>query len=149
MNHELANDLVESILDEQLASRGISGNRLLLDMYMSEDDILALQKGGHVIGGHTHQHIALTKLDTSSEIDNELRVSGDYLRKITNQKEIWFSYPFGRAWAIPKNKDEICVKYGYSLGFSLFPGWNEENCSRYCLNRINHNEADSTLAPLA
>lgn len=142
MNYCLPNDIVESFLDERLAIEGISEKNLISTLYMTDNDIRKLHKKGHKIGGHTHQHIALTKMSSDSEIDQDLRESNNYLQQITGQGKMWFSYPFGRSWAIPMNPDQLCIRNGYSLGFTLNSGWNRNNCSPYCLNRINHNECE-------
>lgn len=58
------------------------------------DGVLAFSKSGHEICSHTVTHPFLTSL-TASQLDYELKHSGEYLRRLTGQPVLNFASPYG------------------------------------------------------
>jgi peptidoglycan/xylan/chitin deacetylase (PgdA/CDA1 family) len=92
-------------------------------LMMSEDELKALVKNGHDIGGHTHNHAILStetvKSSESEIIDNKL-----YLERVTGKAVDLFCYPNGHPqydFDI-KVHPEILKKAGYIAAFTTLDG---------------------------
>lgn len=83
---------------------------------LSEKEIKEMQDSGLVeFGAHTYTHKNLTRLK-DSDAEKEIKLSKDYVEKVTNKKCDSFAYPYGR---YNDKHVEMLKKYGFKLGFSI------------------------------
>lgn len=137
--------LPESLMDElssaMLSDQGIAEADFCADMYMSEDDVLELHRGNHMIGAHGHRHIPFTRIPEGDSMEIEKNTA--FLASLTGARPEWVSYPFGRDWAIPDDPEAFCKSYGFRIGLTLDQGWNVGTESPYLLKRVNTNEVEA------
>jgi len=62
------------------------------ELFMSQGEIQDLEKSGFTIGSHTHNHFALDA-QTEKSIQNEIRLSKEYLGRIVDRPLTIMSYP--------------------------------------------------------
>jgi peptidoglycan/xylan/chitin deacetylase (PgdA/CDA1 family) len=83
---------------------------------MNESDLLDLHRAGMEIGGHSHRHVHLGRLD-SRQVSQELSASSKILESIIGTKPVSMAYPFG---SIPENTWELLSQAGYEVACSIF-----------------------------
>lgn len=83
---------------------------------MNEADLLDLHRAGMEIGGHSHRHVHLGRLD-GHQVTEELRASSEILESITGSKPISMAYPFG---SIPENAKDLINEAGFEVACSIF-----------------------------
>jgi len=98
-------------------------------LIVSEDVIREIVNMGHEVGSHTHTHRDLTKLSTS-EVEEEFRLSKSVVEKLADCDSIGIAYPFG---AFNYKVIEIARKYFlYGRTMGSFNRWNDK-AIRYAL----------------
>lgn len=140
INFVLPAHVVDFATARMLEARGISNVEFCERTYMKESDLLALTKRGHLIGAHTHTHEPVTRLNKLEQENIESNIKA--LTQCIRKPPTWFSYPYGRDWAIPKDSETFCRRYGFKIGVSLKGQWNTIGQSPYELNRINTNDVE-------
>lgn len=88
---------------------------------LSTKQLIALDKNGHVIGGHGHSHRMLSSL-TMPEAHNEIRMCKENLQEILGHEIEHFSYPFGMKRHFSNGLREYCKEIGFSSIANATPG---------------------------
>lgn len=86
----------ERFMAERLAQLDLSLEDLRTRLFMTENELGALDQQGFSIGNHTYNHVALDQLDESA-MAQELHLANERLQKILRQIPVCFSYPWGRS----------------------------------------------------
>lgn len=108
----------EAIADALLESSGSQVSRLMMD----EDQIRTLHAAGMEIGGHTHSHPIMTRLD-EEQIREEILSNKQHLETIINGPVSSFAYPNGRS-----DQDycyahtELVRSLGFDCAVTTMPG---------------------------
>ena len=108
---------------------------------LSWNDLRWLLKTGHSIGGHTHTHACLSKINNIEEMKNEIVKSADILENKLGIEINHFSFPFGTLASFNQQALEIARKR-FNFIYTGFRGDNAINpppwaIRRDCLNPNN------------
>jgi len=141
LNFVVPHDVVDGVLSLMFEDRAINEKTFCTETFLDEEGLRFLEASGHIIGGHGHNHAPLSAF-TLQMMNDDLTKNSLVLESIVGRRPTWFSYPYGREDALPKDCNSACIDNGYELGFTLLPGWNSlsENFNRYRLRRITPNE---------
>ena len=91
--------------------------------WMSWEDVLALDKAGMEIGGHTRTHPILTKIKDHAKLDYEIAEPKNIIESHLGHPIISFAYPFG---AKNEQVKQSVIRAGYSIARTTYSGvWND------------------------
>lgn len=93
-NEYLTNELFNHIIKQMFAETYGADNKYIREYYLSDSDVIELQKSGMTIGGHSHSHPLLTKIP-HTEMAREIDVSHRYLSGLLKKDIDVFAYPYG------------------------------------------------------
>lgn len=144
LNFVLPDDVVDEATSRMLAARGIDEGSFCRDTYIGEEELRALKADGHCIGAHTHDHRPVTTLGNQEERQMALNIVT--ITAVMGQPPIWFSFPFGRGWALPADPAGFCRRHGFSIGVTLMGEWVRPEHVPFALDRINTNEVERTMS---
>jgi peptidoglycan/xylan/chitin deacetylase (PgdA/CDA1 family) len=102
------------------------------NMYLTTDELLAMEKNGIDIESHTVKHDKLGK-ETYSEQLNTLKESKSFLENLFNKKIEFLSYPFDsyNINTLKADKDA-----GYKMAFTTDGKWTSKGNGLLTLNRV-------------
>jgi len=116
------------------------------DIYMRESEVRMLRDEGHTIGGHTHRHMAISKMDESERHD-DLVHNVEQLHSMLEGAPIeWFSFPFGDERA--EGIEALCAELGIKYGFTMNRGYVSESSEHMKLERVDANDAPAGKRPI-
>jgi peptidoglycan/xylan/chitin deacetylase (PgdA/CDA1 family) len=87
---------------------------VLTKLWMSSSDVTALDRDGHIVGLHSHNHPTTIHKLTAEQQTNEYETNFDYLRSIIKKKPISMSHPCGNYNEATLN---VLRKLGIQIGF--------------------------------
>ncbi len=90
------------------------------NVMMSWDEVRQLHAAGHIIGSHTKSHPALPALEKVSEVEDELRLSGNRIEAELGTYPMSIAYPFG---AYDENVMGATRRTGYKMGMTVNQAW--------------------------
>ena len=139
INFRLPPELVDEIASAMLREHGEDEAVFCATLYLSREDLRAMHAAGHEIAAHGHSHTPFPRLSRAA-FDAEMTTCIQTLQECTGAVPQWVSYPNGRGEAVPADADAICRRFGFRVGVTLYPGWNDGGGSPYRVKRINTNE---------
>jgi peptidoglycan/xylan/chitin deacetylase (PgdA/CDA1 family) len=142
INFVLPEEVVDDVTSRMLAARGIDERRFCTDTYMGPAALQELESNGHLVGAHTHDHRPVTRSGTEGPA--LMAKHRQVLGSILGRAPIWFSYPFGRDWALPDDREAFARENGFAVALTLQDGWVTRQSRPYELPRINTNEVART-----
>ena len=84
---------------------------------MRGEEIRSLKDQGHMVGGHTHRHVALSRM-TADECREDVIQNIETLREIQGGTvSEWFSFPFGDESA--EGMSDLCKEIGIRYAFLI------------------------------
>jgi peptidoglycan/xylan/chitin deacetylase (PgdA/CDA1 family) len=86
------------------------------NLMMNWDEINEIKTAGTIIGSHTATHPLLAKIETENELENELNLSADKIKKHTRETPLTISYPIG---SYDERVKTIAKKAGYKFGLAV------------------------------
>ncbi len=125
--------------DEWMRLYSANSQRLL-----SRDQIIEMANQGWSIGSHAAIHCDLTSV-CDTELEGILMRSREELTKLLNRPCCCLAYPYGRYCERVK---KIATRVGYSVAFSVKPGFNRPSQDILSLRRIDVFGTDSATALL-
>lgn len=147
LNFVLPEELVDRLTSQMLLDRGIDEAAFCRDSYMDRESLAALESRGHRVGAHSHDHRPVTRLEADEA--EHMRINRETIRDATGRYPEWFSYPYGRDWALPAAPEAFCRRHGFSYGVTLTGTWVRSTHVPFALDRINTNEVDQVLGDAA
>ena len=127
---------------EEIISKNFFSGRLNVekfpDCYRPIDNlkIKILIKQGHMIGGHTHSHCDVTKINSNELIKKEIVQPINIYKKLFDIKLNSFAFPYGRINHINNYLlKKITLNYAYC--FSNIRGTNSKETSNFAIKRQN------------
>jgi len=102
------------------------------DGFLTADQLKQLHASGWTIGGHTENHIDLSKV-SSETVVKELKNSRSTLENLLGQPIKYIAYPFGGYNSSVMN---LAKADGYTAGFTTARGWTHQESDPYALQRI-------------
>lgn len=139
INFILPHDAVDAATSDMLPMVGLDDERFCRETYMTGGEIADLCAGGHLIAAHGDRHIPLARYD-AQDLNTDLKRNVGALEKATGEAVTWLSYPYGSAWAVPKDTDSIAEAHGFRVGLTMFRGWVNADESPMLLRRIDPKE---------
>ncbi len=105
---------------------------------MDSRDLKALSQLGMEIGGHSHHHVHLGRMEHEAVL-NELVESRAIIQNITGKAPVSMAYPFG---SIPENAEEIMAQAGYTYACGIFC----PKAAEFSLRRFIVHDGDSAAS---
>lgn len=105
------------------------------DLWMSWDMIRAMHRGGMTIGGHTLNHVELSRYDEAEQI-REIAGSCERIQAEIGAPVRIFSYPYGTPYSFNKEtrlalaKAGVEFAYSYSGGYQSMASWDKYDLKR-------------------
>ena len=116
MNYYGNFEIINKILNELMKYFEI--NISSRKFYLTKKEIKHMVSLGMVIGGHTHNHILLSRLNYKKQF-NEISTCKKLLEKITKKECNLLSFPYGREYSYNRNTINILKKLNFKNAFSV------------------------------
>jgi peptidoglycan/xylan/chitin deacetylase (PgdA/CDA1 family) len=137
LNFVVPVDVREAVLDAMFLETFGDEAAFARQLYVDWSEVTALQSCGMLVGGHTHTHPVLARLDPAAQAD-ELKASTRLLEEKLLPQWIWpFSYPFGKDDAFDEATVATLESLTYSCAFTTVPGVNRAGGDRFRIRRID------------
>ena len=107
--------------------------------YMDENDVKLISNKG-MLGNHGYAHKPLATLSVNDAKEDVLK-STIFFEKLTQNKLISFSYPFGGKSAVNEVVTSIVKSSNYDFGLTMHRGINDSLEQPFLLKRIDTNDA--------
>lgn len=109
-------------------------------LYLSWDEAREMQTAGMLIGGHSHNHVALALMNDDCQ-RADLETCAGLLHGRLNSQALWpFTYPYGQS----KTYNSLTVRslrdLGFACSFTTEFGTNEVNQDPFSIRRIDTND---------
>lgn len=134
-------------LDALFAELGGDDRALTDDLYMTWDDVHALDRAGVEIGGHTVSHPILAKLDPERQ-SAEIQGCADSLARGLGRASRSFAYPFGRKWDFDAASIAAARSAGFTSATTTHAGVHQKGRDPYAIPRVMIDE-DAELHRIA
>jgi peptidoglycan/xylan/chitin deacetylase (PgdA/CDA1 family) len=123
--------------DERCAKLAeLCGASLPADLMMTSEMVASLARAGMDVGGHTHNHPILSRVD-AAEAEHDIRDGRARLQQIVGKEIVTFAYPNGRPDRDYTQRDAALVeKAGFALAVTTSMGTNDARKGRYELARL-------------
>jgi len=147
LNYRVPEKLRVRVLDALFATFLGDEQAFAQDLYMSWDEAKEMQARGMVLGGHTHQHVALSKL-TDTEQAADLAACADALRRRLSPQPLWpFTYPYGHGYSFNAVTVDNLRGQNFMCSFTTEPGSNPPGADLFTLHRIDTNDVLKYMQP--
>ncbi|QDU84889.1 Polysaccharide deacetylase [Planctomycetes bacterium Pla163] len=126
----------DRVVDELFREAGGDERALCDALYMDWDDARALRDGGVELGGHTVNHVILSRLgpdDARTEIGH---CRDRMVAELGPAAGRTFAYPFGRRWDYDQNSMQAARDVGFELAVNTHAGVNRPSDDRLQLRRL-------------
>lgn len=137
----LPHEAKERFLGGLLARRGIDESSLAAWLFAGRDEIAGLAARGHMIGCHTHRHLAADAL-SAEEFRAELAASLALLRETVGSSPAVFSYPSGR---VRVDGEGILREAGFTHAVTVERRGLSRGENPYRLPRLDANDLENLL----
>ncbi len=118
------------------------------ELYLNWDEAQQMQTGGMIIGGHTHNHVALSTL-SNEEQAVDLATCGSVLRKRLKPQEFWpFCYPYGHSYSFNAATIQRLKAVGFICAFTTETGSNRPGDDLFTLRRVDTNDVLKKMQPV-
>lgn len=107
--------------------------------YMNENDVKLISNKG-MLGNHGYAHVPLATLSINDAKEDVLK-STNFFEKLTQNKLLSFSYPYGGKSAVNDSIANIVKMNNYDFGLTMNRGFNNTLKQPLLLNRIDTNDA--------
>lgn len=109
-------------------------------LYLDRQDVRALQDAGMIVGGHSHAHEPLARLDPPSA-QRDLARCTEILFGSAAPQDVWpFSYPYGKDDTFTHEISSAVRALGYACAFTTEPGANSAAQDIFRLRRLDAKE---------
>jgi peptidoglycan/xylan/chitin deacetylase (PgdA/CDA1 family) len=117
LNYELPFEDAERVLDVLFAAHIGDRASFARSLYLDEDAIRTMARGGMRFGYHTRSHRMLSRLDAAGQ-RSELRDGVAWIRRLTGQASVSFCYPWGGPGTYTAETVRMLAETGYSIAFN-------------------------------
>lgn len=137
LNFGLPADLRDGVLDSLFAEQFGEEGEFARGLYLSWHEAMEMQMAGMVIGGHSHDHIALGKLGDEAQ-RRDLQRCRELLWSRLGPQELWpFSYPYGKANSFTRSTIQHLRDVDFCCAFSTEFGKNTVGQDLFWICRID------------
>jgi peptidoglycan/xylan/chitin deacetylase (PgdA/CDA1 family) len=107
----------------------------MIQNVLTMNDVINIKENGHLIGGHTVNHISLKSERNISIIRREILEDKLRLEEIIKTPVKYFAYPFGDIDYSDIECQKVIKDCGYQAAVTLNPGFNSVFTDSYYLHR--------------
>ena len=125
----------DRLVDELFVAAGGDDAELCETLYMSWDQARELRDAGFELGGHTVNHVILSRLDEQRAKD-EIGGCLDAMERELGERPKVFAYPFGRRWDYSDETCRVARECGVEIGVNTHAGTNDGSGDGLQLKRI-------------
>lgn len=137
LNFRLPEQLRGRILDALFARYLGEERAFARELYISWTEARRMQAQGMVMGGHSHNHVALATMDDAAQ-HADLHACAGLLRKHLSPQEHWpFSYPYGKNESFTPATVQALRECGFSFAFTTELGTNTAGTDLFTIRRID------------
>lgn len=140
LNFGLPEALRTQILDALFVEYLGGETEFARQLYLSWDEAREMQTAGMLLGGHSHNHVALAMMNDDCQ-RADLETCAGLLHGRLNSQPLWpFTYPYGQS----KTYNSLTVRslrdLGFACSFTTEFGANEVNQDPFSIRRIDTND---------
>ena len=137
LNFRLEEDLRDRLLDMLFAQHLGDEAEFSHQLYLSWEEAREMQSAGQLIGGHTHTHVPLARLDDERQ-RADLEKCACILRERVSPQTLWpFSYPYGKSDTFNTVSIQALRDLDFACSFSTEVGPNAPNTDPYAIRRFD------------
>jgi peptidoglycan/xylan/chitin deacetylase (PgdA/CDA1 family) len=125
----------DAAIDAVFVELGGDERELADALYMTWDDARALAFAGIELGGHTHGHPILARLDPSVQ-RREIEGGRASMARELGAEARSFAYPWGRRWDFDPHSARSARECGFRSAVTMHAGTNGAATDRYALKRL-------------
>jgi peptidoglycan/xylan/chitin deacetylase (PgdA/CDA1 family) len=147
LNYRVPEPLRVQVLDALFATFLGDETAFAKELYLSWDEAKEMQARGMMMGGHTHQHIALSKLGDAEQAADLAACAGALHQRLTPQSLWPFTYPYGHNYSFNAVTVRNLQDNNFTCSFTTEPGANEAGADPFTLHRIDTNDVLKYMQP--
>ena len=115
------------------------------DLYLSWDEARQMQSAGMLLGGHTHEHLALATLSAAQQ-QTDLTTCQRLLQQRLKPQALWpFTYPYGQRHSFDDTTVRVLQELGFDCAFTTVPEPNRAGHDRFLLGRVDTNDVNTRI----
>lgn len=126
----------DRVVDELYREAGGDERALCDALYMDWDDARSLRDGGVELGGHTVNHVILSRLEPDAALDEIGHCRDRMVAELGPGAGRTFAYPFGRRWDYNQDTMRVTRDAGFELAVNTHAGVNRAADDRLQLRRL-------------
>ncbi len=124
----------DRVCEAILREAGGDPEAIVRSIYLSPEEVAALDRAGVEIGGHTVSHPILARC-TDEQVEREIVDGRRRLESWVGHAIRSFAYPWGRRWDYDERAVKVLEKEGFVAGLSMDPGSNLPGAHPFHLRR--------------
>ncbi len=137
LNFKLPEPVKARVLDTLFARHLGDEAQFARELYLSWEQARQMQEAGMLMGGHTHQHLALSSLSDADQLD-DLTTCTRWLKTRLNPQALWpFTYPYGKRNSFTPDTVATLQSLDYACAFATEVGDNEPGQDSFVIRRID------------
>ncbi|MCU1241128.1 MAG: est4A [Candidatus Acidoferrum typicum] len=107
------------------------------DLYLSWEEAREMQRAGMMMGGHSHAHRPLARLE-NSELDLDLARCWELMQANLDAQDYWpFSYPYGKADSFDGRVIQKLRELGFCCSLCTEKGLNVPGVDFFAIHRVD------------
>lgn len=127
----------ERILEALFADHLGDERAFARELYVSWQEAQNMQAEGMVMGGHSHNHVALSTMDDAAQ-DADIHACAALLRARLSPQDRWpFSFPYGKKDSFTPATVTLLRECGFELSFTTEVGSNGAGTDPFAIRRID------------
>jgi peptidoglycan/xylan/chitin deacetylase (PgdA/CDA1 family) len=137
LNFRLSVELRDQVLDSLFATHLGNEREFAGELYITWEEARQMQSAGMLLGGHSHRHLPLARLDEDRQ-RGDLATCARLLHQHLQPQRLWpFSYPYGKADSFNQSTIRTIRQLDFSCSFATETGPNVAGGERYAIKRID------------
>ncbi|MFN2513856.1 MAG: polysaccharide deacetylase family protein [Pyrinomonadaceae bacterium] len=140
LNFDLSETLRDRLLDDLFGEYLGDETDFARQLYLSWDEAREMQTAGMLIGGHSHNHVALALMNDDCQ-RADLETCAELLHSRLNPQLLWpFTYPYGQSKTFNSLTVQSLRDLGFACSFTTELGTNGVNQDPFSIRRIDTND---------
>jgi peptidoglycan/xylan/chitin deacetylase (PgdA/CDA1 family) len=147
LNMALPIDQREHVVGAAFAEICPDEEAFVRELYMSREDVAALERSHAAVGAHSYAHEPLARLDDAALVE-DLERSASLLEEICGARPLALSYPHGTAATVDLRVARQAAGVGFRVAFTMERALNRTLDEPLLLGRLDANDAPGGKRPL-
>ncbi len=140
LNYRVPGPVRDAILDALFTTYLGDERAFARELYLGWQDACQMQEAGMVVGGHSHNHTALSLLSDEHQ-RKDLEMCTALLHRRLRPQALWpFCYPYGGKHTYNDVTVQTIRELGYCCSFATAPGVNDVGQDLFALRRVDTND---------